>query len=177
VAVRGAPTDQGGLTGTDQRDLIRARAGDDTVNALGRADQVRAGYGNDTVDGGDGRDLLRGGHGNDVQSGGRGADLIFAGPGADRSDGGDGRDVLWALARKDVAAIGDPDGDELSGGPGADRFRVRDGETDRVHCGDGRDRVVADQFDAVDNDCELVIRRNVTSLNQVDDRAENSLED
>jgi Ca2+-binding RTX toxin-like protein len=132
------------LTGTDGRDHIRARGGDDTVNALAGPDFVRAGYGNDTVNGDGGWDLLRGGRGDDLQSGGRGADLIFAGRGADRSDGGGGPDLLWALARPDVAAIGDPNGDELSGGRGRDRFRVRDGEADRVFCGDGRDRVIAD---------------------------------
>ena len=92
------------------------------------------------------------------------------------SDGGDGDDVLWALSRKDVTAIGDPDGDDLTGGPGNDRFRVRDGEVDLVHCGDGRDTVLADQFDQVDNDCERVLRRDVTSLDQVDDQEENSTE-
>jgi Ca2+-binding RTX toxin-like protein len=165
------------LTGTERGDHIRARGGDDTVTALGGSDHVRAGQGNDTVDGGDGWDLLRGGRGDDTQSGGRGADLIFAGPGADRTDGGNGPDTLWALARKDVVAIGDTSGDELTGGRGRDRFRVRDGEVDMVHCGDGRDRVVADQFDAVDDDCERVKRGEITSLDQVDDRAETRLED
>jgi Ca2+-binding RTX toxin-like protein len=84
--------------------------------------------------------------------------------------------VLWALSRKDVASIGDPDGDELTGGAGNDRFRVRDGEVDLVHCGDGRDTVLADQFDQVDNDCERVLRRDITSLDQVDDQEENSTE-
>jgi hypothetical protein len=37
--------------------------------------------------------------------------------------------------------------------------------------------VLADQFDAVDNDCEHVDRRDVTSLDQVDDRTENRAED
>ena len=55
-------------------------------------------------------------------------------------------------------------------------FRVRDGEVDLVHCGEGRDLVLADQFDAVDNDCERVHRRDVTSLDQVDDGAENRVE-
>ena len=72
--------------------------------------------------------------------------------------------------------IGDPNGDELTGGNGNDRFRVRDGEVDLVHCGEGDDRVKADQFDQVDNDCEHVDRRDVTSLDQVDDGDENRVE-
>ena len=45
-----------------------------------------------------------------------------------------------------------------------------------MHCGEGRDRVVADQFDQVDNDCERVIRRDITSLDQVEDQEENRTE-
>jgi hypothetical protein len=69
-------------------------------------------------------------------------------------------------------AIGDPEGDDLSGGPGRDLFPVRDGEVDLVHCGEDRDRVLGDQFDQVDTDCEHVIRRDVTALNQVEDDEE-----
>ena len=107
---------------------------------------------------------------------GPGADKLFANPGRDTSDGGDGHDILWALARVDVTAIGDTEGDELSGGNGRDLFLVRDGEVDLVHCGEGRDRVVADQFDQVDNDCERVNRRDISSLDQVEDREENRTE-
>ena len=49
---------------------------------------------------------------------------------------------------------------------------MRDGEVDVIHCGDGIDRVRADQFDAIDNDCEHVDRRDITSLDQVEDDAE-----
>ena len=120
---------------------------------------------------------MSGGQGDDTQAGGGGADKIFANRGRDVSDGGDGHDVLWALARADVTAIGDPDGDELSGGEANDRFHVRDGEVDKVHCGGGnRDRVLADQFDQIDTDCERVERRDVTSLNQVEDQEENRTE-
>jgi Ca2+-binding RTX toxin-like protein len=207
------------LTGTDQRDRIVARDGDDSVDARAGRDRVHGGEGNDTlnggrgcdrvhggagddtidggpgfsfgrfrcerlfgghgndvVNGGPGRDFMSGGQGDDRQSGGPGADKIFANPGRDSSDGGEGPDVLWALARVDVTAIGDPDGDELTGGGARDLFLVRDGEADLVHCGEGRDHVVADQFDQVDNDCERVIRRDITSLDQVEDGEENRTE-
>jgi Ca2+-binding RTX toxin-like protein len=206
------------LTGTDRHDLIAAKAGDDTVQALAgfdlvvlgpgndsadggrgcdrifagagddqidggpgagwrfRCERLHGGAGNDTSTGGVGRDFMSGGRDDDRQSGGPGSDKLFANQGRDVSDGGDGADVLWALSRKDVTAIGDAEGDELSGAAGADRFRVRDGEVDLVHCGDGFDRVLADQFDQVDGDCELVRRREITSLDQVEDREENSTE-
>ena len=45
-----------------------------------------------------------------------------------------------------------------------------------MHCGEGNDHVQADQFDQVDNDCERVDRRDVTSLDEVDDRDENQVE-
>jgi len=166
------------LTGTDQRDRIVARGGDDTVDARAGRDRVHAGAGDDTVDGGHGRDFMSGGKGDDTQNGGGGSDRIFANRGRDVSDGGDGRDVLWALSRFDVTALGDTEGDELSGGDGNDRLRVRDGEVDKVHCGGGdRDRVLADQYDEVDADCERVIRRAITSLDQVEDEKENRTEE
>jgi Ca2+-binding RTX toxin-like protein len=120
---------------------------------------------------------MSGGFGDDRQDGEPGSDKLFANQGRDVSSGGDGDDILWALSRKDVTAIGDTEGDELFGGTGRDRLLVRDGEVDRVHCGDGRDQVLADQFDQVDNDCERVLRRDITSLDQVDDGPENRTED
>ena len=120
---------------------------------------------------------MSGGFDDDTQSGGDGSDKIFANQGRDVSDGGNGHDVLWALSRKDVTAIGDLEGDDLSGGEGNDRFHVRDGEKDLIHCGGGnRDRVIADQYDQVDPDCERVEIRTITSLDQVEDSEENRTE-
>jgi Ca2+-binding RTX toxin-like protein len=187
------------LTGTPRADVVDARAGNDTVNAragrdrvfgglgddtlnggFGR-DRVRGGDGNDTVNGNRGRDLMSGGKGDDTQHGGPGADLIFANRGADTTVGDNGNDVLWALAKADVAFPGDPSGDKLDGGDGNDRFRVRDGEIDQVTCGDGFDRVLADQFDLITDatpsdptgSCEVVTRRDAST---VSDREENRFE-
>jgi Ca2+-binding RTX toxin-like protein len=132
--------------------------------------------GADVINGEGGHDLISGGKDDDTLSGGARGDVIFANRGRDHEDGGDGPDRLWALSRFDVEFIGDPNGDELSGGNGNDRFRVRDGEVDLVHCGEGDDHVKADQFDQVDNDCEHVDRQDVTSLDQVDDGDENRVE-
>jgi hypothetical protein len=121
---------------------------------------------------------MSGGREDDTQNGGGGTDTIFGNHGRDVTDGGDGDDVLWALTSRDVTAIGDTEGDELWGGEGDDRFRVRDGEVDLVHCGGGdRDRVLADQLDQVDLDCERVDRREITSLEHVRDQRENRMED
>lgn len=165
-------------------DRIFAGAGNDRLDGgpgarwwRHRCERLHGGLGNDTSSGGAGRDFMSGGRDDDTQSGGGGSDKLFANHGRDVSDGGEGHDVLWALSRKDVTAIGDAEGDELSGGAAGDRFLVRDGEVDLVHCGDGRDQVLADQFDQIDNDCERVVRREITSLDQIEDREENSTED
>jgi hypothetical protein len=95
--------------------------------------------------------------------------------------------VLWALARGDVAFLGDPIGDALIGGDGSDTFRVRDGEVDRVTCGDGdRDRVFADQFDLITDatptdptgSCEQVVRGDVPpGADSPENRTESPSED
>jgi Ca2+-binding RTX toxin-like protein len=151
----------------------------------GFGDHVHGGPGDDVSDGGPGRDKMSGGAGNDSQSGGAGNDLIFANQGADVSEGGDGNDVLWALARVDVTSPGDPNGDALSGGNGNDRFRVRDGEADRITCGNGNDVVIADQFDVItdatgadaNGSCERVVRGSVPDSDSPEAREENQAND
>ena len=147
-AMRGTNGDDT-LTGTDSRDRIRAYAGND---------RIAAGKDNDTIEAGPGRDLVFSGYGDDTVNGGPGNDLIFAQRGVDTINGGEGSDELWALARKDVTKQPNEPADTLDGGPGHDLFRVRDGEADKVTCGPGFDRVVADYKDQVTNDCERVKR-------------------
>ncbi len=92
-----------------------------------------------TLLGGPGADVLDTGDPGDVLAGGEGNDTLRAGGGADEADGGPGADVL-------------------DGGAGDDLLRARDGWPDRVGCGDGADRVLADTADAVGDDCEQVER-------------------
>ena len=92
---------------------------------------------------------MSGGPGDDIQNGGDGNDLIFANVGVDTSFGGPGNDVLWALAKADVASIGDPVGDSLDGGDGDDVFRTRDGEVDKITCGPGNDKAILDNYDVI----------------------------
>jgi Ca2+-binding RTX toxin-like protein len=166
------------LRGTQSPDQISGNAGHDRIFGFGAADQlsggdgrdrVFGGRGDDTVTGGAGRDRLSGGAGDDTQDGGPGRDVIFANVGVDTSTGGDGNDILWALARKDVAQGPGVDqvGDTLDGGAGNDRFRTRDGEVDRVTCGDGTDRAFLDRVDVItdasaenpNGSCERVERK------------------
>lgn len=84
-------------------------------------------------------DVLRGTASADELRGLAGDDGIRGGAGADLLVGGRGRDVF-------------------AGGDGNDRIFARDGEVDRVACGSGRDRVVADAQDRVAEDCEVVVR-------------------
>jgi Ca2+-binding RTX toxin-like protein len=114
---------------------------------------------------------MAGGTGDDVQHGGPGNDRIFANLGQDTTYGDEGNDDLWALARGDVqpGAGGEVDqvGDTLDGGPGNDRFHTRDGEVDRITCGDGIDVALLDNVDVItdataanpNGSCEKVIRK------------------
>ena len=148
------------------RDVVIARLGDDRIDGGAGADLLRGNRGDDTIDGGPGRDFVSGGFDDDTLSGGPGADRIMANQGVDTVDGGDGNDDLWALSRKDVSGPGDVTGDTLDGGAGNDRFHTYDGEADRITCGDGRDRVIADTADVItdatpeqpNGSCERVTR-------------------
>jgi len=86
-----------------------------------------------------GPDTLRGLGGGDTIIGLAGNDLLDGGPGNDTLNGGPGRDLLL-------------------GGPGNDVINARDGQRDRIRCGSGRDRVIADRLDLVARDCERVLR-------------------
>ena len=114
---------------------------------------------------------MNGGTGDDVQYGGEGNDTIFANIGVDTTYGENGNDDLWALARSDVhpGPNGEVDqvGDTLDGGAGDDTFHTRDGEVDRITCGDGNDTALLDTVDVItdataanpNGSCERVIRK------------------
>jgi Ca2+-binding RTX toxin-like protein len=101
------------------------------ARATQRADRLVGTAAADTLRGLGGADTILGLAGNDLLEGGTGNDTVV---------GGRGRDVLL-------------------GGAGNDVLSVRDGQRDRVTCGRGRDRVVADRLDVVARDCERVVRR------------------
>jgi Ca2+-binding RTX toxin-like protein len=130
-------------------DTQRGGAGNDTQRGSSGDDRQYAGAGNDTIDGGTGSDLESAGDGNDLVDGRAGADSLLGGAGLDVLSGGAGSDRL----------TGGPSRDSLSGGAGNDTISARDGATDSIQCGTGRDRVVADRDDRVSRNCESVTRR------------------
>jgi Ca2+-binding RTX toxin-like protein len=162
------------LTGGPGYDRLFGGAGNDALRGGDARDHVYGGSGNDNAAGENGNDLMAGGTGDDTQDGGPGNDRIYANLGVDTTYGGDGNDDLWALARGDVRVGGsdsggsvDQTGDTLVGGAGDDRFHTRDGEVDRITCGDGTDRALLDRVDVItdataqnpNGSCEKVARR------------------
>jgi Tol biopolymer transport system component len=77
--------------------------------------------------------------------------------GADNLRGTSLRDVIFGLGGNDTIA-GRGGNDDLFGGPGDDVLLARDGRTDHLDCGPGRDRAVADRLDRVSRTCERVAR-------------------
>jgi hypothetical protein len=84
----------------------------------------------------------------DVLRGTVGSDVMSLRGGNDRGDGAGGDDRIYGGSGHDV----------LLGRFGNDVLRARDGLRDRIRCGPGVDRVVADALDRVGADCEFVSR-------------------
>ena len=110
------------------RCTIVGSAAGEVLRGTARSDVICARGGNDVVYGGEGHDLILGGYGHDRVHAGGGRDYVASGAGADVLRGGAGDD-------------------ELLGGPGADTLAARDGITDFVSGGPGRDRARTDAVD------------------------------
>lgn len=101
------------LLGTNSRDVICAKAGNDNVVARGGRDLVRAGRGDDRVEGNEGADVIKGNRGADVLEGNLGKDRVKGGPGNDRvvtadavrgndkALGGKGKDDICVIDKRD----------------------------------------------------------------------------
>jgi Ca2+-binding RTX toxin-like protein len=103
VSVTGLPTavNINGAEGANDRLLVNALGGNDTINAAGLAAgaiglTIGGGAGNDTITGSQGADVLLGGEGADKVIGGRGDDNAFLGSGDDTFtwNPGDGSDIV-----------------------------------------------------------------------------------
>jgi hypothetical protein len=161
--ITGTPDDDT-LIGTAKTDIIVGLSSSDLLRGLGGRDCLFGGGGTDRLFGGPGADLLFGGPDNDTLSGDAGNDRLSGDAGRDRLNGGAGNDTLSGGAGPD--RLTDTRGvDVFSGGAGIDLINARDSSPvdrrrrDRISCGAGRDRVLADARDVVARDCETVIRR------------------
>lgn len=134
--------------------VATAGAGNDTIVPAPGAVVPRDAF-SDSSEGGRGHDvliapknagaILDGGRGNDALTGGRQRDLLQGGAGVDHVAGAGGDDLL----------NGGPGRDLLRAEGGRDLIRARDFQRDRIHCGDGRDRVEADRRDRL-RGCERI---------------------
>ena len=122
------------LFGGRGADYLAGGDGDDLLIGGFGADSLIGGAGGDRMNGGSGDDWLAGGTGDDVLSGGTGHDVLDGGAGDDTLSGLDGGrddnalDFLNAGEGDDVLTLGI--GDQATGGAGADRFQLMEGEGD-----------------------------------------------
>ena len=156
--------------GTAKTDIMFGLSGNDSLRGAGGLDCLYGGPGNDVLRGGTGNDREYGGTGNDVLVGDAGSDRLSGQSGVDRINGGAGNDTSFGGAGRD--SLTDRSGrDRLSGGAGNDRLDARDSSAagrrvpDRILCGTGVDKVLADPIDIVSRDCERrhVVRRSLTT--------------
>ena len=116
----------------DLPSIVLGGPGNDSLEATGRDDVINGEAGNDTIAAGAGNDTVAGGDGDDSLDGAEGNDVLH---------GGGGTDTVRA-------------------GAGDDDVRTRDPVKDTVDCGEGADKVTADDMDAVPPEaaCETVNR-------------------
>ena len=137
------------INGTNQRDVIVARAGKDKINPKKGNDLICAGDGVDTVSGSggndralgqEGADTLKGGDGNDKLLGGAKDDKLYGHAHGDILKGGEGSDRLEGGANADTL-YGEGHGkDRLFGNSGFDKLNGGDGGKDECDGGTSKDR-------------------------------------
>jgi hypothetical protein len=141
------------LSGTDGRDYLGGKDGDDEIHSLGDKDRLIGGMGSDVIYGGPGDDAWL--------SGDRGDDVIYGGDGNDggrtlapQKEGGRGHDFIL---RAWPQMVGGPGEDVIYGGDGNDFLAGSwdRGQRDKLYCGEGSDHYLADKNDYVDSSCEI----------------------
>ncbi len=160
----GCPKAKGGLlSGTDKPDKLNGLDGDDEIRGLAGPDFIVGGAGNDVIYAGPGDDKGKGKYYDRNVMGNRGDDVLYGGAGNDKlgSDMGQdvGEDVYYGEDGNDIL-VGRPFGvkaegeDVYYGGDGNDAFYAHDGQRDKLYCGKGKDRYIAEKIDYVDSSCE-----------------------
>ena len=169
------------LTGGNGVGSLKGEDGDDAIAGGAVVDQVDGGSGRDTISGGPGNDELNGGSGIDevTYSGATQRVVVDFDDVADDGilsvetdnvhtdvediTGGSGEDILTGDGRNNVLS-GGAGADQITGGGGFDQLygeedddtiAARDGNTERVDCGDGGDSANVDTGDKLSG-CEAV---------------------
>jgi Ca2+-binding RTX toxin-like protein len=161
------------LTGADGADDLAGGPGADVLLGVDGNDELDGGSGSDQMSGGDGRDtvnyesrshavtvrldgLPNDGEENEGDNVGRDVEIVLGGTEGDmllgdgdanRLGGGPGEDLVTGNAGRDI----------LEGGNAPDLIQARDGDSDRVDCGDDGDLAIVDRRDTV-RDCKWVDR-------------------
>jgi len=109
------------LSGTDKKDGLDGKGGDDEIHGLGAPDTIEGGDGNDVIYGGPGRDQIKDGNGEDVLYGGAGNDFfilesgpfedgqrdkVYCGPGKDQYGGAGKLNYVDSSCEKKVPLVG-----------------------------------------------------------------------
>jgi hypothetical protein len=126
--LRGCPNG-GLLLGTDKRDKLAGLEGDDEIRGLGGKDEIYGENGNDVIYAGPGEGSFDGKY----------VGPVFRDDKVEYVDGGNGADVIY-------------------GGDGSDLINARGDkqprQPDKLYCGKGKDRYIAEKIDYVDSSCE-----------------------
>jgi hypothetical protein len=138
----GCPNRGGLLSGTDKPDKLNGFDGDDEIRGLAGPDFIVGGAGNDVIYAGPGDDKGKKGKYFDRNvMGNRGDDVLY---------GGEGNDTLGSHLGQDFGE------DVYYGGDGNDWIlAIGDRQPDKLYCGKGKDRYLAEKIDYVDSSCEL----------------------
>ncbi len=112
------------LKGTDKSDWLDGGEGDDLIRGLGARDEIEGSGGSDVIYGGPGNDSLL-----------CGGDLHRCGLVNPRPNGSSAEDVIY-------------------GGDGNDLLKAVNRQRDKLYCGKGTDKYVADSSDYVSSSCE-----------------------
>jgi Ca2+-binding RTX toxin-like protein len=172
--------------GDDRLTVAGSLAGSVIASGGPGDDQLSGSTREDELDGGPGRDDLRGRAGYDLLAGGADADVVDGGSGRDRISYADHTEAVFVdLGRRrgqgasqegdriqgvesvvggagDDVLKGDEDGNDLDGGPGADRLFGREGSDllsggdARTSCGPGDDMIDVPTGEYLDADCEHI---------------------
>ncbi|RBW60857.1 hypothetical protein DS909_03135 [Phaeobacter gallaeciensis] len=124
----------------DDKDLITAGRGDDTIFSGWDNDTIMSGAGDDYIEAGEGNDSVNAEFGDDTVLGGDGNDTISGGGDRDSLDGGDGDDTVLGGSGNDTI-LGGRGRDSLVGGDGNDTFlfTLQEAAGDTVEGGEGYD--------------------------------------